>query len=89
MPAERIIYTFEFEPMAGHILLETITFEEHNGKTRVIDSSVFQTVADRDGMIASGFDRKYSCTLAGRRPSIRSHRQSCRMPNSGRRRRCR
>lgn len=56
LPNERLVYTFEFEPLAGHILLETITFEEHNGKTRVIDSAVFQTVEDRDGMIASGME---------------------------------
>ncbi len=56
VPNERLTYTFEFEPLAGHILLETITFEEHNGKTRVIDSSVFQSVEDRDGMIASGME---------------------------------
>lgn len=53
---ERLVYTFEFEPMPGHILLETITFEEHNGKTRLVDTSVFQTVEDRDGMIASGME---------------------------------
>ena len=53
---ERLVYTFEFEPMAGHILLETITLEDHNGKTRVIDSAVFQSVEDRDGMIASGME---------------------------------
>jgi uncharacterized protein YndB with AHSA1/START domain len=42
--------------MEGHILMETITLEEHNGKTRVIDSSVFQSVEDRDGMIATGME---------------------------------
>ncbi len=55
-PPERLVYTFEFEPMPGHILLETIEFEEHDGKTRVIDTSVFQSVEDRDGMIASGME---------------------------------
>lgn len=53
---ERIIYTFEFEGMPGHVLLETISFEERDGKTIVTDSSVFQTVADRDGMIQSGME---------------------------------
>lgn len=53
---ERIVYTFEFEGMPGHVLLETITLEEHDGKTRVIDSSVFQSVADRDGMIEVGME---------------------------------
>jgi uncharacterized protein YndB with AHSA1/START domain len=53
---ERLVYTFEFEGMPGHILLETVTLEEHSGKTRVIDSSVFQSVEDRDGMLQSGME---------------------------------
>jgi len=53
---ERLVYTFEFEPMPGHILLETVTFEEQDGKTRMIDHSVFQSVADRDGMISMGME---------------------------------
>lgn len=53
---ERIVHTFEFEGMPGHVLLETITFTEHDGKTTVTDSSVFQTVEARDGMIQSGME---------------------------------
>ena len=53
---ERIVYTFEFEGMPGHVLLETITFEEQDGKTRMTDSSVFQSVTDRDGMLQSGME---------------------------------
>jgi uncharacterized protein YndB with AHSA1/START domain len=53
---ERLVYTFEYEGMPGHILLETITLEERDGKTTVIDSSVFQSVEDRDGMLQSGME---------------------------------
>lgn len=53
---ERLVYTFEWEGMPGHILLETQTFEERDGKTLVTDSSVFQSVADRDGMLQSGME---------------------------------
>jgi uncharacterized protein YndB with AHSA1/START domain len=53
---ERLVYTFEFEALPGHVLLETVTFEEHNGKTLMKDLSVFQSVADRDGMIQSGME---------------------------------
>ncbi|MBE2184947.1 MAG: SRPBCC family protein [Anaerolineae bacterium] len=53
---ERLVYTFEFEPMEGHILMETITLEARDGRTIMTDSSVFQTVADRDGMIQSGME---------------------------------
>ncbi len=53
---ERLVYTFEFEGMPGHVLLETVTFEEQGSKTKLIDQSVFQSVADRDGMIQSGME---------------------------------
>jgi uncharacterized protein YndB with AHSA1/START domain len=55
-PPERLVYTFEWEGLPGHILLETVTFEERGGKTTVTDSSVFQSVEDRDGMIQSGME---------------------------------
>lgn len=52
---ERIIDTFEFEGMPGHVILETITLEaQADGTTKVTASSVFQSVADRDGMLSSG-----------------------------------
>ena len=53
---ERLVYTFEFEGMPGHVLLETVTFEEHDGKMKLTDKSVFQTVEDRDGMLQSGME---------------------------------
>ncbi|MBA3413754.1 MAG: SRPBCC family protein [Chloroflexia bacterium] len=54
---ERLVSTFEFEPMPGHVLLETVTFEEQpDGTTKLTDSSVFQSVADRDGMLAMGME---------------------------------
>lgn len=57
---ERIIGTFEFDglPEGGHVLLGTTRFEElPNGRTRLVHQSVFQSVDDRDGMIASGMER--------------------------------
>jgi uncharacterized protein YndB with AHSA1/START domain len=53
---ERLVYTFEWEGLPGHALLETVIFEEHGGKTTVTDTSVFQTVEDRDGMVANGME---------------------------------
>lgn len=53
---ERLVFTFEFEGMPGHVLLETITFEERDGMTTVLDSTVFQSVEDRDGMLQSGME---------------------------------
>lgn len=56
MSPERIISTFEFEGMPGHVLLSTMTFEEQDGKTKLTDASVFQSVEDRDGMLQSGME---------------------------------
>ena len=53
---ERIVSTFEFEGMPGHVLLSTMTFEEQDGKTKLTDASIFQSVADRDGMLQSGME---------------------------------
>jgi len=56
---ERIISTFEFEglPETGHVILETTKFEAlPAGRTRVTTQSVFQSVADRDGMVAAGME---------------------------------
>jgi uncharacterized protein YndB with AHSA1/START domain len=52
----RLVYTFEYEGMPGHVLLETIVLEEQDGKTKMTDRSVFQCVEDRDGMVASGME---------------------------------
>lgn len=62
---ERIIQTFEYEglPEAGHVLLETITFEEVNGQTKMIDLSVFQSVEDRDGMMQSGMEEGAAASM--------------------------
>jgi uncharacterized protein YndB with AHSA1/START domain len=57
---ERIIGTFEFDgmPEKGHVILGTTRFEDlGNGRSRLVHQSVFQSVADRDGMIQSGMER--------------------------------
>jgi uncharacterized protein YndB with AHSA1/START domain len=56
---ERIIATFEFEglPEKGHVILGTLKFEALPGeRTRLTSQSVFQSVADRDGMVQSGME---------------------------------
>jgi uncharacterized protein YndB with AHSA1/START domain len=57
---ERIISTFEFEGLSepGHVSLGMATFEElPGGKTWVMTKAVFQSVADRDGMVQSGMEK--------------------------------
>jgi uncharacterized protein YndB with AHSA1/START domain len=57
---ERIINTFEFDglPERGHVVLETSRFEPlPDDRTKITVQSVFQSTADRDGMIQSGMER--------------------------------
>src|SRR5687767_12741592 len=35
---ERLVYTFEWEGMLGHVLLETVSLAEQDGKTTITDS---------------------------------------------------
>jgi uncharacterized protein YndB with AHSA1/START domain len=60
---ERIIDTWEWEGMPGHVLLETITMEEIDGMTKLTNVSVFQSVEDRDGMYRSGMVEGSEATM--------------------------
>jgi uncharacterized protein YndB with AHSA1/START domain len=51
---QRLVQTFEFEGMPGHVLLEICTFEDIDGKTKLTEKSVYESVEDRDGMLKSG-----------------------------------
>ena len=50
----RATRTMEWEGMPGHVLLEAVTMEEFDGKTKVTNNTVFQSVEDRDGMVETG-----------------------------------
>src|SRR5438552_17922551 len=57
VPPERIVQTFEFEPMAGHISVDTLTLEDiGDGRTRVRVRSVFASKEDRDAVLSSGME---------------------------------
>lgn len=56
-PPERIVQTFEWEGMPGHVVVETATFEDLGGRTRVTAQSLFHTSEERDGMLDSGMER--------------------------------
>lgn len=51
---ERLVATFEYEGMPGHVALQVATFEPVGNRTRVTAHVVFESVMDRDGMVASG-----------------------------------
>ena len=52
-----IVQTFEFEGAPGHVCLQTATLAERDGRTLVRTVSAFQSVEDRDAMVASGMER--------------------------------
>jgi uncharacterized protein YndB with AHSA1/START domain len=54
---ERIVWTFEFEGMPGHVSVETMIFDDLGGRTRITGTAVFDSVEDRDGMIQSGMEQ--------------------------------
>ncbi|MDR3681930.1 MAG: SRPBCC family protein [Flavipsychrobacter sp.] len=57
---DRMIQTFEYEglPEKGHVSLDNLRLEELPGnRTKLTIHSIFQSVADRDGMIQSGMER--------------------------------
>jgi uncharacterized protein YndB with AHSA1/START domain len=51
---ERIVQTFEYEGMPGHIAVQTLVFSEQDGRTTVTGTTRFDTTGDRDGMLSSG-----------------------------------
>ncbi len=53
---EKMVLTFEYEGQPGHVVLQTITLEDLGGKTLLREHSVFQSVADRDGMVQAGME---------------------------------
>jgi uncharacterized protein YndB with AHSA1/START domain len=53
---ERLVYTFEYEGMPGHVLVETVEFEDLGERTRVKVHSLFDSQEDRDGMLQSGME---------------------------------
>jgi uncharacterized protein YndB with AHSA1/START domain len=53
---EGIVQTFEFEGAPGHVSLDALTLEEHDGRTTVRVHSVYQTVEGRDAMVAGGME---------------------------------
>ncbi len=55
-PPERLVQTFEWEGLPGHVIVETVTFEDLDGRTKVTTTSLFHITDERDGMLASGIE---------------------------------
>jgi uncharacterized protein YndB with AHSA1/START domain len=56
VPPERIVQTFEYEPYAGQISVETATLEEIDGRTKLTIRARYGSKEHADGMISSGME---------------------------------
>jgi uncharacterized protein YndB with AHSA1/START domain len=63
-PPERLVQTFEWSGMPGHVSVETATFEDLGDRTRVTTTSTFHTTEERDGMLGSGMEGGMNETYA-------------------------
>lgn len=56
-PPERLVATFEWDGMPGHVAVQTLTLEDMgDGRTRIVSTSIFHTTEERDGMLNSGME---------------------------------
>lgn len=60
---KQIVETYEFEGMPGHVGLVSTTLEEVDGKTRLVEQSLFPSVEDRDAVVKSGMERGATETM--------------------------
>jgi len=56
VPPERIVMTFEYEPLPGHISVETMTLTERDGRTLLTVRDQFSSKEDLEGMVNSGME---------------------------------
>jgi uncharacterized protein YndB with AHSA1/START domain len=56
-PPERLVYSFEWDGMPAHVIMEIVTFEDiGDGRTRIVNISQFHTPEERDGMLNAGME---------------------------------
>ncbi len=55
-PPDRIVQTFEWEGMPGHVSVDTAVFEDLGERTKLVSTSIFHTTEERDGMLGSGME---------------------------------
>jgi len=57
-PPERLVHTFEWDGMPGYVALETAVFEDlGDGRTKVVNTTLFNTSEERDGLLHSGMEK--------------------------------
>lgn len=56
-PIDSMSQTFEWDGMPGHVVIESIVLEDlGDGRTRMINNSLFYSTEERDGMLKSGME---------------------------------
>ena len=56
VPPERLVTTEGFEGMPGHEYIATLTLDEHDGRTTLTNTLLYQSVEDRTGHMQSGME---------------------------------
>jgi uncharacterized protein YndB with AHSA1/START domain len=57
VPPEKIVQTFEWEGLPGHVSVDNMQLDDLGSRTRMTVTSVFDSVEDRDGMLQSGMEQ--------------------------------
>lgn len=56
-PMDRLVHTFEWDGMPGHVVVDTVEFVDlGDGRTKIVTLSQFDTREERDGMLQSGME---------------------------------
>jgi uncharacterized protein YndB with AHSA1/START domain len=57
-PPARLVWTFEWDGMPGHVAVDTTTIEDlGDGRTKVVTTALFHTTEERDGMLSAGMQK--------------------------------
>lgn len=64
-PPSRLVQTFEWDGMPGHVAVNATSFEDlGDGRTKVVIDSLFLTGEERDGMLKSGMEQGMNASYA-------------------------
>ena len=56
-PKERIVRSFEWDGMPAYVIIETIEFHDlGDGRTKIVNTTLFYSTEERDGMFTSGME---------------------------------
>ncbi len=60
VPNKKLVSTFEFEDMPGHVSTDILTLEEIDGKTKMSVKTKFSSLEDLEGMTSTGMEEGWS-----------------------------